>query len=485
MHGFKRTYQESGGIYMRGGVEMTAGGGPVSPKLLGAALLRGLAAETAAGRPEDAPVVITVPHAFTRTPRDAVRDAGRLAGLNVTDMLSETTAAALAWLWKDTAADGQPVGRTRHALIYDLGAGTFDAAVVRTRRNELRVVAAEGDPHLGGRDWTEMLADDVAEQFRRKRGRNPFSRWRMRRQLLGECERAKLTLSQQPRCAIPVRTADATEAFEITRDRFEGLTEDLLRRTRDLTEFLLENAGVDPQDLDVILPVGGAAAMPAVRRMLTDLFGARATPDHAARGAFADPRTAVAEGAAVYAAMLRAKAGAKGDGPPPDVPKKVRRRLQAIALEDVSAHSIGVEIEDPKRPGCRLNHVVLPRGARLPTAVQMTFGTTVADAEGIRLRLVEGERPEAADCDRLGEYRITGLPANLPVRSPVTVDIALDEQNLPQVSAHRVLSAEEVRTHGGHHDLAPLTVESRPLSPGSRDEAEAQNRLARLMPHPR
>ncbi|MFH5805090.1 Hsp70 family protein [Alienimonas sp. DA493] len=485
MAGFKRTYQESGSTYRRGGAAMRVGGGPVSPKFLGAALLRGLTRETAGDRPEDAPVVMTVPHAFTRTPRDAVRSAGRIAGLNVADTLSETSAAALAWLWKDTAADGQPVGRTRHALIYDLGAGTFDAAIVRTRRNELRIVAAEGDPHLGGRDWTETLAEDVADRFREKHGHNPFTRWRSRQRLLGQCERAKLRLSRQPVSTVPVVVAGRQDAFEVTRDRFEGLTKDLLRRTRDLTEFLLENAGLEPDDLDVILPVGGAAAMPAVRRMLGDLFGTRATPDHAARKAFPDPRTAVAEGAAVYAAMLRATAGANGDGPPPDVPARVRRRLRAITLEEVSAHSVGVEIEDPEAPGRRLNHVVLPRGVRLPTAVQMTFGTTVADAEGIRLRLVEGERPEAADCDRLGEYRITGLPAGLPVRSPVTVDIALDERNAPHVSAHRVLGAGPAGPRGRHHDLAPLTVEPLKPSPGSKEETEARQRLARLMPHPR
>ena len=483
MSGFKRMFHDSAGTYSRRGLPMTAGAGTVSPKFLGAALLRGLAAETAGGLPDETPVVMTVPHAFTRTPRDAVRDAGRLAGLDVTETLSETTAAALAWLWKDTAADGQPVGRTRHALIYDLGAGTFDAAIVRTRLNELRVVAAEGDPHLGGRDWTERLADDVAGRFKQKHGRDPLARWARRRRLLGQCERAKLTLSRRPACAVPVTVDGVTDAFEVTRDRFEGLTEELLRRTRDLTEFLLENACVEPQDLDVILPVGGAAAMPSVRRMLSDLFGARATPDHAARGAFADPRTAVAEGAAVYAAMLRARAGARGDGPPPDVPARVRRRLRAIAVQEVSAHSVGVEIEDAMVPGRRLNHVLLPRGVRLPTAVQMTFGTTVPDAEGIRLRLVEGERPEAAECDRLGEYRITGLPPGLPAGSPVTVDISLDERNAPHVSAHRALGAGG-RPGRRHHDLDPLTVEPLPLAPGSRDDEETKNRLARLMPHP-
>ncbi|WP_171183361.1 Hsp70 family protein [Alienimonas chondri] len=485
MSGFKRPYQGSGGTYQRGRRVMTVDGIPVSPKLLGAALLRGLVAETATGRPADAPVVMTVPHAFTRTPREAVCDAGRSAGLNVTETLSETTSAALAWLWKDTAVDGQPVGRTRHALVYDLGAGTFDAAIVRTRCNELRVIAAEGDPTLGGRDWTETLAEDVAEQFRNKCGHNPFTRWRMQRRLLGECERAKLMLSKQRVCTVPIVTPRRTEGIEVTRDRFEGLTEDLLRRTRDLTEFLLENAGIEPQDLDVILPVGGAAAMPAVRRMLKELFGTRATPDHAARKAFPDPRTAVAEGAAVYAAMLRASPGAGDYGLSNDVPPRVRRRLRAISLEEVSAHSVGVEIEDPNVPGRRLNHVLLPRGARLPTAVQMTFGTTVADAEGIRLRLVEGERPEAADCDRLGEYRITGLPPGLPARSPITVDISLDERNAPHVSAHRVMTPEEQRISAGAHDLAPLKTEPLTPSPGSREELEATQRLARLMPHPR
>ena len=480
MTGFKRMYGRPDAAYARGRAAMQAGGGPVSPKLLGAAVLRGLAAETTDGSHEDFPVVVTVPHAFTQTPRQAVRDAGRLAGMDVTETLSETTAAALAWLWKDIGADGQPVGRTRQALIYDLGAGTFDAAVVRARRNDLQIVAAEGDPHLGGRDWTEALARDLAEEFRAEHGADPLGRATARRLLLGRSERAKLELSRARECVVEVTAGGRAAPLTVTRDRFESLTVDLLRRTRDLTEFLLENAGVEPDGLDVILPVGGAAAMPAVRRMLSDLFGPRASPDHAAGRAFPDPRTAVAEGAAVYAAMLRAH----GDGPPPDVPARVRRRLRAVNVEEVGAHSVGIELEDPLVPGRSVNHVLLPRGARLPASVQMTFATTVDDAEGVRLRLVEGESPEAADCDRLGEYRVRGLPAGLPAGSPITVDITLDERNRPHVSAHRVRPAAELAADPtAAHDLAPLTVAPVVPDTAGEDLAKARERLARLMPH--
>ncbi|MEM9701383.1 MAG: Hsp70 family protein, partial [Planctomycetota bacterium] len=321
--------------------------------------------------------------------------------------------------------------------------------------------------------------------YRKKHGFNPFSNWRLHNRLLAECERAKLALSRSLSYELPVVVSGKRESFKITRDRFEGVTRHLLQQTRDLTEFLLDNAGVDPEELDVILPVGGAAAMPAVRRMLTEFFGARATPDHAARKAFPDPRTAVAEGAAVYAAMLRAKEGANQQGPQPDAPKRIRKRLRAIELEEVSAHSVGVVIDDPASPGRPLNHVVIARGVRLPTAVQMPFGTTPENAKGIRLKLVEGERPEAADCDRMGEYRITGLPEETRVGTPVTVNISLDDRNAPHVAAHQVVNAADAIGAGASHDLRPLRVEAIVPQPGSQEEIETSGRLARLMPHPR
>ena len=477
LEGFKRMYVDGRGSLGRGGVPLTAGGGPVTPRLLGAAVIRYLAAGTAGGLPEGAPVVLTVPHAFTNSPRRAVLDAGRIAGLDVTDALAETTAAALAWMWRDVGKDGQAIGKTRHALIYDLGAGTFDAAIVRARGNDLQIVAAEGDPRLGGRDWTDRLVAETAARFRDRHGFDPVGRSHLRRRLAGRCERAKLDLSRRHASEVLVEANGAGEAVPVTRAEFERLTADLLERTRDLTELMLDGAGLDPAKLDVVLPVGGAAGMPAVRRMLGDLFGQAAVPR--AGAALPDPRTAVAEGAAIFAAMRRAH----GDGPPPDAPARVRRRLRAVSLEEVSPHSVGVEVEAPGGGG-RMNVVLLPRNGRLPASVQTQFATTVDNPEGIRLRLVEGESPDAADCDRLGEYRICGLPPGLPAGSPVHVTIVLDHRNAPHVAAHRV-SSDGTEGSGGSHDLLPLeVVRSEPTAPRE-DGAAVRERLARMLAAPR
>ena len=454
LDGFKRILADGRGTLGRRGAPLTAGGAagaagvPVTPGLLGAACLRGLADGTAADLPADAPAVLTVPHAFTSTPRRAILDAGRLAGLNVADTLSETTAAALAWVWRDTEKDGGPVGRTRYALVYDLGAGTFDAALVKARGNDLEVVAAEGDRRLGGRDWTERLAAEVGRRFEEARGFHPAPRSLLKRRLLGRCERAKRDLSRSDRTEVPVDAGGATLPVPVTRAEFERLTADLLLRTHDLTELMLENAGVDPRGVDVVLPAGGAAEMPAVRAMLRELCGEAATRPHPA---VPNPRVAVAEGAAVYAAMHRAN----GHGPPPAGPARVRRRLRAVRLKEVSPHSVGVELDGPRGA---VNHVLLPRNRPLPAVVNMEFGTTIRDPRGVRLRLAEGESPDAADCDRLGEFRIVGLPANLPAGSRIHVSIELDERNVPHVGACRVLAGEAAAAEGRAHDLEPLEV---------------------------
>ena len=451
---FKRMLADGRGTLGRHGSPLTAGGSataagvPVTPGLLGAACLRGLADGTAGDLPPDAPAVLTVPHAFTSTPRRAILDAGRLAGLNVAGTLSETTAAALAWMWRDTEKDGGPVGRTRYALVYDLGAGTFDAALVKARGNDLEVVAAEGDRRLGGRDWTERLAKEVGRRFEDARGFHPAGRSLLKRRLLGRCERAKRDLSRADRTEVPVEAGGVTHPVGVTRGEFEWLTTDLLQRTQDLTELMLENAGVDPRGVDVVIPAGGAAGMPAVRRMLRDLCGEAATRPHPA---VATPRTAVAEGAAVYAAMHRAN----GHGPQPAGPARVRRRLRAVRLHEVSPHSVGVELDGPTGA---VNHVLLPRNRPLPAVVNTYFGTTIHDPRGVRLRLAEGESPVAAECDRLGEFRLVGLPPDLPAGSRLHVSIELDERNAPSVAACRVLDPRTAAAEGRAHDLEPLEV---------------------------
>ena len=481
LDGFKRMLADGRGTVGRRGAPLLAGatehaaGVPLTPGLLGAACLRGLADQTAADLPPDAPAVLTVPHAFTSTPRRAILDAGRLAGLNVAGALAETTAAALAWVWRDVNPDGGPVNKTRYALVYDLGAGTFDAALVKARGNDVQVVAAEGDPRLGGRDWTARLADEVARRFEAARGFHPASRSHLRRRLFARCEGAKRQLSDRDRADVFVEANGVREAVAVTRAEFQWLTVDLLERTRDLTEMMLENAGVDPRRVDVVLPAGGAAAMPAARAMLTELCGEAATAPHPA---VPDPRTAVAEGAAVYAAMHRAN----GDGPPPAAAARVRRRLKAVRLHEVSPHSVGVEIDGP---GGAANHVLLPRNRPLPAVVHTVFATTLADPQGVRLRLAEGESPAAAECDRLGEFRIVGLPPGLPAGSRVRVSIELDERNAPQVSAARVLPPEEAAAPGRAHDLEPLGVVAvRPQSAVPTDAA-ARARFRTLLATPR
>ena len=455
-----------GGIVRDGEGELTA-------ELLSAAVFRGLLRDVRPAVRSDAPVVLTVPTSFTRTPRAALASAGRVAGLNVTDTLTETTAAALAYQWEHGprlragGADASPAQRRgRYMLVFDLGAGTFDAAVVRLAGGTLEVIAAEGDPHLGGRDWTARLAEFAADRFTREHGCDPRKHPAGRHALFARCESLKQALAANREAVLDARCGGGRKSLAISRAEFEEATAPLLDRTRDLTEFLLDTAGLEPDRLDVVLPIGGGTQMPAVRRMLTDLVGR--PPDVAG-----DPRTAVARGAAVYSAKRRLERGEDDC-----VPARVRADLAGIEVREVSTHSVGVAVESrPARipgPPRRINHVVLPRNRRLPAEVRKRFATTLENPNGVVVALVEGEAPEADACDPLGEWRITGLPHGLPAGSFVEVRVLLDEHRVPQITAR--LPGSKRR----------LTVE-RVANPSAelRSDAAARDRLERLLDHPR
>ena len=450
--------------------------GDLSAELLSAAVFRGLLRDVRPSVRPDAPVVLTVPTSFTRTPRAALAAAGRVAGLNVTDTLTETTAAALAYHWEhgprlrgggsSGAGTSSVERRGRYMLVFDLGAGTFDAAVVRLAGRTLEVIAAQGDHRLGGRDWTDRFAAFAADRFAREHGCDPRRDPAARRALFARCDAAKQQLTEREAVVLSARCGGDARSLEVTRGQFEEVTAPLLNRTRDLTEFLLDTAGLEPDRLDVVLPIGGGTQMPGVRRMLTELVGR--PPDAAG-----NPRTAVARGAAVYSAKRRLDRGEEDC-----VPARVRADLAGIEVREVSTHSVGVAIESrPGRasgPPKRVNHVVLPRNRRLPAEVRKRFATTVGSPHGVVVALVEGEAPEADACDRLGEWRIRGLPDGLPAGTFVEVRVLLDEHRVPRITARlpglkRKLSVERV------------------IDPSAevRSESAARERLERLLDQPR
>jgi molecular chaperone DnaK len=372
--------------------------------------------------------VITVPHYFNELKRQATRHAGRIAGLNVVDIINEPTAATLAYAWLQGELGNPELSNTeRTVLVYDLGGGTFDVTIVRYTPTQFTVLATDGDTMLGGLDWTERLADHVAEKFEAKFGLDPRTEPMAKKNLLVEAEAAKRELTLWEKSAITTTFRGQTLEMEVSRTTFEDLTTDLLQRTQDTTEFTIDHTGVDPRTLNAVLLVGGSSAMPAVTAMLEKLTGQPPSRE-------LNPQTAVAQGAAIHAAILEAQHGS-GSG---ETAKSLERRLRSVSTTDVNSHSLGVEITDRDDPNVKLNHVMIPRNSRLPVKKLQRFQTTTHAPQSIHVRLLEGEAAEVSSCTFIGDFRLVGLPDDLPKGSPVEIVYAYDERGHIQVSLKEV-----------------------------------------------
>lgn len=386
--------------------------------------------------------VITVPYYFNEPKRQATRHAGRIAGLNVVDIINEPTAATLAYAWqKGELGNADLPDKERTILVYDLGGGTFDVTVVRYTPTEFSVIGTDGDTMLGGLDWTERLVEYVAERFESKFGLDPRVDEHARKSMMVESEAAKRELSLWGKSTIVFEYRGQTLEQEIDRKQFEELTQDLLQRTRDTTEFTLEQAGVDPKTLDEVLLVGGSTSMPAIAKALKECTGRKPSRE-------LNPQTAVAQGAAIHAAILQAQQ-TDGRG---QAAEALLRRLRSVTTNDVNSHSLGVEIRDPNDPKIRKNHIMIPRNSALPTKVKQRFKTTSENPRSLHIRLLEGETSDVSSCTFIGDFRLVGLPENLPKGSPVEITYGYNERGNIEVTLREMTgqSAAQVEIAWSH-----------------------------------
>lgn len=405
----------------------------LTAEFISAMILRKLKQDAEARIGPVANAVITVPYYFTDPCRQATVNAGVIAGFNVLDVINEPTAATLAYVW----SQGQ-FGRTdvsheeRTVLVYDLGGGTFDVTVVKYTPTHFGVVATDGDTFLGGLDWTRRLVNHVAERFQFKFSLDPRDDPRSQLALTELCEHAKRELSERVRTIVDFSYKGRSLSVTISRSDLQRLTADLLQRTKDTTELVLELSGVKPTELDAVLLVGGSTRMPAVSEMLQKLCGRPPST-------VLDPQLAVAQGAAIHAAMLEAKA----TGGKSRLAEAIIKRLQAVSTTDVNSHSLGVELTDPSGPGGKRNHIMIRRNSKLPTQVQQRFVTSLANPGGIRIRLLEGEAADVTACTIIGDFRITDLPPNLPAGSPVEITYKYDASRRVHVAARELTGGRQ------------------------------------------
>jgi len=411
-------------------------GKKLTPEFISALILLKLKqdAETQIGPIANA--VITVPYYFNDVRRKATQDAGKIAGLNVIDIINEPTAATLAYAWMK----GE-LGRTdlknfeKTILVYDLGGGTFDVTVVRYTPTNFRVLATDGDVMLGGLDWSRRLVDHVAEQFQRKFGVDPREDSETLLQLSQECEDMKRELSNKAQVPINAYYQGKTLTVALTRGEFERMTGDLLQRTRDTTELVLQQARVKPEELDEVVLVGGSTYMPVVEQMLREVC-------HRVPSRELKPEEAVAQGAAIHAAILEAKATG-GDS---RMAQAVIKRLRSVSAADVNSHSLGIEIRDTADRSKKRNHIMIPRNTSIPFTVNQRFTTTVPNQQRIHVCLLEGEASDPAACTLIGDFRIVNLPPDLPVGSPIEITYRYDANGRIHCSAKELTGNNEAST---------------------------------------
>lgn len=347
--------------------------------------------------------VITVPAYFNETKRRATQDAGRLAGLNVLDIINEPTAAAIAFGMEEGFLDTRgKTTRNETILVYDLGGGTFDVSIVRIETNRFRVLATDGDFQLGGIDWDQKIAQQIAADYFVEHFSDPSDSAFGEQKLLRDAEDAKRSLSTRDQVEIHFEHAGNTISTPLTRIAFERMTASLLERTRFTAAKVVRDAGLKWTDLSRILLVGGATRMPAVAEMLERESGMRID-----RSLAADE--AIAHGAAIYANLLKSAQGLGN-----------RLELENVEITNVNSHNLGV-LGLEKATGMKRTKVLLPRNTPLPAKRGAAFTTAADGQRSVEVRVVEGGDAGGNHASSIGKCVIRGLPPGLAEGTQVNV----------------------------------------------------------------
>jgi molecular chaperone DnaK len=408
------------------------------PETLSAIILRKLVQDAQLRLGVITKAVITVPAYFDDTRRKATKDAGRIAGLEVIDILDEPTAAALAYSLQSgqfaaATIDEALPQKEQTVLVYDLGGGTFDVTLVRLSQRRFECLGIEGDVRLGGKDWDDRIVDHVASKFLAQHGTDPRQDPIALATLNAGAERAKRTLSKLNQANITCTHAGKVLTVLLTRTEFETLTRDLLTRTRLTTQHVLSQAKLSWEQVDRVLLVGGSTHMPMTGHMMQEMSGR--PPDNSQAVS-----EVVARGAAIHAGIIAARtAGSQSDLDP-----DIREAFEQVVEINVNAHSLGIEVK--QKDTTRVNDVLIPKNTQLPTAASRVYYTVMESQPRVRVKVLQGEAPQADSCISIGECWIEGLPPNLPKRSPVQVRCGVGSDGLIDVMALDMTSGKMART---------------------------------------